>query len=982
MSSHRSLEKEATSAFASPSKMTARRLGARRSPTSSDSQSVSQSVSRRSVSLIASDDDQEVFDQLTTSTGVVYRKKKKKSDEPPASPVGEFVKGVGEAATRLINSFSPTNDLDEDDERANWTTDGNTNTSTERGASMSIAAESAASSQRTPLDLRHNDNSFHVMANLVVEFLETKLTSDGQTMVLQPVDRMRMERLLPASLRLDFIDAVRFRLDRTPPQPRTPLDFLTLQCQELGLDRSGSRNPILVAANIGDTALNVPVESMLKTHSSYGASPPTSPPNVASGMPSVTEEDQEEKEEEEEEVGEGGQEEEEEEEEEGDAEYEETAQFDDQFEVNDEEGEDADVDDGGEEEWDEEDHQSSQEHEIGYRSESDERRLVGMADRLVLNSKTKNGHADATQAPIDADGRAFARSKGPSPVVGPDDDDFELVDADLVSKGTRGTKLTAQGIEATESSFFRRASPEIRIKSASGSQRPASPTSFSRGGTTIASSHVISSQPASRANQPVIGSLGSTSVLPSQAGLADDSGVDGVFSDGPRAPRSPPPDEIVVDGEETHEDPKPSGWTMPWTEPSTSWLPWSSSPTSQSKKSSQRARRARSRSPAPAIRKPKDDASEPPSINPFSVLNATSNPFSVGDMYHDQSSDLYDQLEQQKREIALRAQLSYDGSQSEASGADEEGIRGGTNAEALARQQLLAELREASKLLQHSQSPETAEFWKVHVQDLQNRLRVLNGEQPMATGNAESILESNRRLVSEIKEREQHYQPTKSQPSTPAVERTVTVAATSQAQAQPSKEVGSSDPAPSAVQPPSVVDLNGVSGGQQYVPPSLVSSKVGGQTVYPESVPPEQPTMLSLQEPPQREPNYDLPMVDVVAPADLPGGYHFEAEIEGKRFLATVPHGGVQQGETFTCYMRELNSVAIDIPVGYWKDNLSNICDYGCCHSVVWNALFCPLGTFGLCFDAFVHGSSFSYVTFFSCLVHSRPRTDPNSSWF
>lgn len=88
---------------------------------------------------------------------------------------------------------------------------------------------------------------------------------------------------------------------------------------------------------------------------------------------------------------------------------------------------------------------------------------------------------------------------------------------------------------------------------------------------------------------------------------------------------------------------------------------------------------------------------------------------------------------------------------------------------------------------------------------------------------------------------------------------------------------------------------------------------------------------------------YESRMVDVIAPADLPGGYHFEAEIEGQRFLATVPAGGVQQGETFTCYMRELNSVAIDIPVGHWKDNMCHMCKHGLCHPTLWHGLCCPL---------------------------------------
>jgi hypothetical protein len=95
-----------------------------------------------------------------------------------------------------------------------------------------------------------------------------------------------------------------------------------------------------------------------------------------------------------------------------------------------------------------------------------------------------------------------------------------------------------------------------------------------------------------------------------------------------------------------------------------------------------------------------------------------------------------------------------------------------------------------------------------------------------------------------------------------------------------------------------------------------------------------------------------VPMVDVVAPADLPGGYHFEAEIEGRRFLATVPAGGVQKGETFSCYMRDLEKVGSDIPVGRWRDGLFDCCRIGCCHPVIWNGLLCPLGKFDLSINA------------------------------
>jgi Cys-rich protein (TIGR01571 family) len=91
------------------------------------------------------------------------------------------------------------------------------------------------------------------------------------------------------------------------------------------------------------------------------------------------------------------------------------------------------------------------------------------------------------------------------------------------------------------------------------------------------------------------------------------------------------------------------------------------------------------------------------------------------------------------------------------------------------------------------------------------------------------------------------------------------------------------------------------------------------------------------------EPDYNVPMVDVVAPADLPGGYNFEAEVEGQRFLATVPAGGVKEGETFTCYMRQLDSMASETPIGYWRDGICGLCSFGCCHPVVWNSILCPL---------------------------------------
>ena len=86
----------------------------------------------------------------------------------------------------------------------------------------------------------------------------------------------------------------------------------------------------------------------------------------------------------------------------------------------------------------------------------------------------------------------------------------------------------------------------------------------------------------------------------------------------------------------------------------------------------------------------------------------------------------------------------------------------------------------------------------------------------------------------------------------------------------------------------------------------------------------------------------NVPMVDVVAPANLPEGYTFEAEINNKRFLAIVPAGGVRKGQTFSCFMKDVDAVA-DIPIGRWRDGLFSLLDNGTAHPMLWTPVLCPL---------------------------------------
>lgn len=264
--------------------------------------------------------------------------------------------------------------------------------------------------------------------------------------------------------------------------------------------------------------------------------------------------------------------------------------------------------------------------------------------------------------------------------------------------------------------------------------------------------------------------------------------------------------------------------------------------------------------------------------------------------------------------------------------------------ESLARQQLLAELREASNLMANSVTPETAKFWRDHVLELQARLRALHGEggtsgtglRTMQSPTPEDILESNRRLLSEFQQREQYVPPVIDSPSLKSLEH----------KTEPSGGSGAVDASSAGTGTSSKMDL------LSTTPPSKVTLLNNGST-------PQTPSNNNPLGPPNARTPMNMsgaggggggidstPVVDVVSPADLPGGYRFEAEIEGQRFLAVVPAGGVRQGDTFSCYMRELDSVAIDIPVGYWKDGIMNWFKFGVCHQVVWNSVVCPLSKY------------------------------------
>mmetsp|Transcript_899 Transcript_899/g.1423 ORF Transcript_899/g.1423 Transcript_899/m.1423 type:complete len:323 (+) Transcript_899:149-1117(+) len=124
-----------------------------------------------------------------------------------------------------------------------------------------------------------------------------------------------------------------------------------------------------------------------------------------------------------------------------------------------------------------------------------------------------------------------------------------------------------------------------------------------------------------------------------------------------------------------------------------------------------------------------------------------------------------------------------------------------------------------------------------------------------------------------------------------------------------------------------------------------------------------------------------LPMVDVIAPSNLEGGYTFDAVHDGQVFSVTVPPGGVKAGEAFSVPFAPYDVVVAEAVLmsdesyndynnnptmnnevtpllppasssaaavigtttnntGVWKDGLCDCCSEGCCHPSLCNSMF------------------------------------------
>lgn len=88
--------------------------------------------------------------------------------------------------------------------------------------------------------------------------------------------------------------------------------------------------------------------------------------------------------------------------------------------------------------------------------------------------------------------------------------------------------------------------------------------------------------------------------------------------------------------------------------------------------------------------------------------------------------------------------------------------------------------------------------------------------------------------------------------------------------------------------------------------------------------------------------------ISVVAPSNMEEGFTFEAAVDGRLFVVTVPKGGVLMGETIMIpYPNEedfsdFSANPHSIPTGYWRDGPFDLCVHGRTHPSACCSIICP----------------------------------------
>jgi hypothetical protein len=274
---------KAEQAFASPTALTASRVGARSPPgTIASSHKGSLSPSRRGIPRSRTEEDQEIFGQIAEATSI--RLKKSRSSPTPETPINRASVAISRADAAISSAIERSASLAKAgtgsvtvSNHSHGSGAGNSGKSASLAIPVALppvtkapltpqSSIASVGSKTKDLDLKHNDNSFHVVANLIVDRFMAKLEPGATTLVVTEEDQRHLEQMVPPSIRSNLVEAVRFRLANLPPDSEAPIHVLTRQCQELGLHREGDNNLLLASLAPKKRTITITVSTVVANH--------------------------------------------------------------------------------------------------------------------------------------------------------------------------------------------------------------------------------------------------------------------------------------------------------------------------------------------------------------------------------------------------------------------------------------------------------------------------------------------------------------------------------------------------------------------------------------------------------------------------------------------------------------------------------------------------------------------------------------------
>ena len=127
--------------------------------------------------------------------------------------------------------------------------------------------EETQHSKGDQMEFMNNDNSFHVIASLLVDKFEETLKKEASFIKISEEDKEQINSILPESARENFVAALRYRLNDAPEFSRLPLHTVTRNCSKLGLDRLDTQNILFAAPGTViklEVSINFSLQNLIK----------------------------------------------------------------------------------------------------------------------------------------------------------------------------------------------------------------------------------------------------------------------------------------------------------------------------------------------------------------------------------------------------------------------------------------------------------------------------------------------------------------------------------------------------------------------------------------------------------------------------------------------------------------------------------------------------------------------------------------------